>query len=289
MLCDICPRGCKIDRDNKLGFCGVSSNVKLAKTDVFMWEEPCISGTKGSGAIFFSGCNLKCCFCQNYQISSGGIGKEISVERLAEIFKELESKGVHNINLVSPSHYTNQIISALKLYRPKVPIVWNSNGYEKVETIEKLKDFIDIFLVDLKFYDEELSEKYCKAKNYFCFASKAILKMLEYKPKPVLENEILKNGVIIRHLVMPNCTEDSITILNWLSNIKNSKFLISIMGQYTPCFNSSKFPEINRPLKPVEYKVVVNKAKQLKLTDGYIQELDSCGEDFIPIWDFKGV
>ena len=254
-----------------------------------MYEEPCISGYCGSGTVFFSHCNLNCIYCQNYQISSGGIGKEISIERLAEIFKELENKGVHNINLVSPSHYTNQIISALKLYRPKVPIVWNSNGYEKVETIEKLKDFIDIFLVDLKFYNEELSEKYCKAKNYFSFASKAILKMLEYKPSPIFEDDILKSGVIIRHLVMPNCTDDSIEVLNWLSKIKNNKFLISLMGQYTPCFNSNKFPEINRPLKPVEYKVVVKKAKQLGLIDGYVQELDSCGENFIPVWDFKGV
>ena len=289
MNCDLCPRNCKIDRNKNFGFCGMTNAIKIAKADVFMWEEPCISGKNGSGAIFFSGCNLKCCFCQNYEISNGGKGKEITVQRLVEIFKELENKDVHNINLVSPSHYVNQIIDALKIYKPKIPIVWNSNGYEKVKTIKIIKDYIDIFLVDLKFYDESLSEKYCKAKNYFLYASNAIKKMLSCKPQLVFNNGLLQSGVVIRHLVMPNCTNDSIKLLEWLSKVNNAKYLISIMGQYTPCFNSYKYPEIDRPLKPIEYKIVVQKAKQLGLNNGYIQDLSSCNASFIPEWDLKGV
>ena len=289
MICDLCPRNCKIDREKISGFCGMTSTVKLAKADIFMWEEPCISGKNGSGAIFFSGCNLKCCFCQNYKISSKGLGKEITVERLAEIFKELENKGANNINLVSPSHYVNQIIEALKIYKPKIPVVWNSNGYEKVETIHKIKNFVDIFLVDLKFCNPSLSQKYCAAKDYFNFASKAIFEMLDAKPKLVFENDILQNGVIVRHLVMPNCTSDSIKILEWLSKIQHKGFLLSLMSQYTPYFNSNRYPEINRPLKPIEYKIVLQKAEELGLTNGYAQELNSCNENFIPLWDFKGV
>lgn len=293
MICDICPRNCKIDRTKYKGFCGSNESVKLAKADVFMWEEPCISGTKGSGAIFFSGCNLKCCFCQNYKISSGCFGKEISVKRLAEIFEELENQNVHNINLVSPSHYANQIIEAFKIYRPKIPIVWNSNGYEKTETIKKVSPYVDIFLVDFKFFDDNLSFKYCKAKDYFKFASAAIKKMIELKPKlnfkKVDSLNILQSGVIIRHLVMPNCTTDSIKILEWLSKLDKEKFLFSLMSQYTPYFNSSAYPEINRPIKPIEYKIVLQKAKELNLDNGFAQELESGNERYIPIWDLKGV
>ena len=159
MICELCPRNCKINRSEKLGFCGMSNTVLLAKADLFFWEEPVISGTNGSGAIFFSGCNLKCCFCQNYEISSGKKGKEITVDRLAQIFKELEQQGAHNINLVSPTHYVHQIIEALKIYKPKIPVVYNSNGYENVETIKKLKDYVDIYLVDLKFCDKNTAKQ----------------------------------------------------------------------------------------------------------------------------------
>lgn len=289
MICDICPRHCKIDRSEKFGFCGMSEKVKLAKADVFMWEEPIISGTRGSGAVFFSGCNLKCCFCQNYEISSEHFGKEISIERLAEIFFELEQKGVHNINLVSPTHYTNQIIEALNIYKPKVPVVWNSNGYETIDTIEKIGKYVDIFLVDLKFFDNALATRYCKAQNYFDIASAAIKSMLQFAPKVEIQDGIMKSGVIIRHLVMPSHTNDSIKILNWIATNLNDNFVLSLMGQYTPYFNANKFPEINRKLKPIEYKIVVNKAMELGLTNGFAQELESGDEKFIPIWDLKGV
>ena len=289
MICDICPRKCNIDRSKTAGFCGMTSTVKLAKADVFMWEEPCISGTNGSGAVFFSGCNLRCCFCQNFQISNQNFGKEISPQRLAQIFKELEGKGVHNINLVSPSHFVNQIIEALKIYRPNIPIVYNSNGYESVETIKKLKNYVDIYLVDLKFCSSELSQRYCKANNYFEVATSAIKEMISQKSKVIAQNGIMKQGVIIRHLVMPNQTADSLKVLQWIADNAKENCLVSLMCQYTPYFNAKNFPEINRKLKPIEYKIVLTRANELGLTNGYAQDMSSATEDFIPLWDLKGV
>lgn len=289
MICDICPRKCNIDRSKAVGFCGMTNTVKLAKADVFMWEEPCISGTNGSGAVFFSGCNLRCCFCQNFQISNQNFGKEISTKRLAQIFKELAEKDVHNINLVSPSHFVNQIIEALKIYKPKIPIVYNSNGYESVETIKKLKNYVDIYLVDLKFCSSELSQRYCKANNYFEVATSAIKEMISQKPKVIVQNGIMKQGVIIRHLVMPNQTADSLKILQWIADNAKENCLVSLMCQYTPYFNAKNFPEINRKLKPIEYKIVLTRANELGLTNGYAQDMSSATEDFIPLWDLKGV
>lgn len=289
MICDICPRKCNIDRSKAVGFCGMTNTVKLAKADVFMWEEPCISGTNGSGAVFFSGCNLRCCFCQNFQISNQNFGKEISTKRLAQIFKELAEKDVHNINLVSPSHFVNQIIEALKIYKPNIPIVYNSNGYESVETIKKLKNYVDIYLVDLKFCSSELSQRYCKANNYFEVATAAIKEMISQKPKVIVQNGIMKQGVIIRHLVMPNQTADSLKILQWIADNAKENCLVSLMCQYTPYFNAKNFPEINRKLKPIEYKIVLTRANELGLTNGYAQDMSSATEDFIPLWDLKGV
>ena len=289
MICDICPRKCNIDRSKAVGFCGMTNTVKLAKADVFMWEEPCISGTNGSGAVFFSGCNLRCCFCQNFQISNQNFGKEISTKRLAQIFKELAEKDVHNINLVSPSHFVNQIIEALKIYKPNIPIVYNSNGYESVETIKKLKNYVDIYLVDLKFCSSELSQRYCKANNYFEVATSAIKEMISQKPKVIVQNGIMKQGVIIRHLVMPSQTVDSLKILQWIADNAKENCLVSLMCQYTPYFNAKNFPEINRKLKPIEYKIVLTRANELGLTNGYAQDMSSATEDFIPLWDLKGV
>lgn len=289
MICDICPRKCNIDRSKAVGFCGMTNTVKLAKADVFMWEEPCISGTNGSGAVFFSGCNLRCCFCQNFQISNQNFGKEISTKRLAQIFKELAEKDVHNINLVSPSHFVNQIIEALKIYKPNIPIVYNSNGYESVETIKKLKNYVDIYLVDLKFCSSELSQRYCKANNYFEVATSAIKEMISQKPKVIVQNGIMKQGIIIRHLVMPNQTADSLKILQWIADNAKENCLVSLMCQYTPYFNAKNYPEINRKLKPIEYKIVLTRANELGLTNGYAQDMSSATEDFIPLWDLKGV
>ena len=289
MNCQICPRKCKVDRTNKKGFCGQSEDVCIAKADLFCWEEPVVSGKNGSGAIFFSGCNLKCCFCQNYQLSHDNFGKKISIKRLSEIFKELEDKGACNINLISPTHFAMQIMQALDIYKPAIPIIYNCNGYESVETIDLLAKYVDVFLVDLKFCDTNLSQKYCKAKDYFDVATKAIREMIKVQPKVVLENGLIKKGVIIRHLVMPNCIEDSKKILQWIDQNAKGKCLISLMCQYTPCFDACKFEEINRTITPLEYKVVLNFATKLGLTDGFAQDMDSAEKKYIPVWDFKGI
>lgn len=287
MICNICPRKCKINRTKTTGFCGQPNDIYLAKADLFFWEEPVISGKNGSGAIFFSGCNLKCCFCQNYQISSNHLGKKITVQRLAEIFKELEQKGAHNINLVSPSHYALQIKQALDIYRPAIPIVYNSNGYEDINTLKLLKNYIDVYLVDFKFFDEMLSQKYCKAKNYPNVAKLAISEMINQQPKTVLDNGILQKGVVVRHMIMPNCTTDSKKVLDWLAHFKTLIYL-SLMCQYTPCYNAKLYDEINRTITPLEYKIVLNYANKLQF-DGFSQDLESAKAKYIPIWDFNGV
>lgn len=267
----------------------MSDKACVAKADAFFWEEPVISGKNGSGAIFFSGCNLKCCFCQNFKLSHEHFGKEISVQRLAQIFEELEKQGVSNINLVSPTHFENQIVEALKIYRPKIPIVFNTNGYETVESLKKLEPFVDIYLTDLKFCDPNLSQKYCGAKNYFDVATKATIEMVRQKPQIKIENGLLKQGVIVRHLVMPSHTDDSKKILDWVAKNCKQNCILSLMGQYTPYYNAKKFPEINRKLKPLEYKIVLNHAIKLGFENGFAQDLSSATEDFIPIWDLKGV
>jgi putative pyruvate formate lyase activating enzyme len=227
-------------------------------------------------------------FCQNYQISSNNLGKEISVTRLAQIFKELEEKGAHNINLVTPTHYINQIIEALEIYRPKIPIVYNTNSYESTESLQKISKYVDIFLPDLKYYSQDLSIALSHAPNYFDIATKNILQMLKSQPKIIIDkNGIMQKGVIIRHLVLPNCTDDSKKILEWI-NKNASNALTSVMGQYTPYFKACENALINRKLTPLEYKIVLKKVKQLKLK-GFVQELSSADKDFIPNFNFKGV
>ncbi len=281
--CNLCSRNCNIDRSRNLGFCNASEKIKISKVMVHHWEEPVISGNKGSGAIFFSNCNLKCVFCQNYQISHEGKGTKICVDDLVHIIKYLENKGVHNINLVTPTHYTDQIIKALTIYKPSIPIVWNTNSYESHSTIEKLKDYIDIFLFDLKYKDDALSQKYSKCKDYFAVATRNILHARKYIKEDIIENNIMKKGIIVRHLVLPNNTNDSIDILNWIKeNIPTT--LISLMSQYVPCFRASEFPEINSKLKKLEYKRVLTKCQNLGL-NGFMQDIESADECFIP--DFE--
>lgn len=288
-ICNLCPRKCNINRNKNVGFCGVSNTVKIARAGLHFWEEPIISGESGSGTIFFSGCNLKCVYCQNYEISKQAFGKEISVERLAEIFKELENKGANNINLVTPSHYVTQIIEALKIYKPKVPIVYNTSGYDSVEEIKMLEGWVDVYLTDLKYYSKELSKKYSSAENYFEVATKAVLEMVKQQPKNIYENGLLKKGVIIRHLVLPNNYKDSFEVLNWIKNNLGENALVSIMGQYTPCYNAKNFEEINRKLKPIEYKLVLNYFQKIGLKNGFMQSLDSADESYIPPFNLEGV
>ena len=285
MKCNICPRKCNIDRNQAVGFCNASNSIKIAKYMLHMWEEPIISGTNGSGAIFFSHCNLKCVYCQNAQISSQGKGKEISVENLVEIIKELEQNGAHNINLVTPTHYTEQIIQALSIYKPRIPIVWNSNGYETKESIEKIKDYVDVYLVDMKYMDNNLALELSKAKDYPIICQQAIMQMRANQPKDIIKDGIMQKGVIVRHLVLPNEVDNSFKVLDWLSENLGTDTYISLMGQYTPCYLAKNMPKYNRPLKIIEYKRVINHFNKLGFTNGFYQELDSANECFIADFD----
>lgn len=288
-LCNICPRNCNINRDKTLGFCKASNKIKISKVMQHFFEEPIISGTEengtiknGSGTIFFSSCNLKCCYCQNYEISTKAQGKEVSAEGLADIFKQLENAGVNNINLVTPTHYTEQIIEALKIYKPKIPIVWNTSGYEKAETIKMLDGYVDVFLTDLKYYSGEISGKLSLAPNYFEEASKAILEMRKIVPEDITQNGLMKKGLIIRHLALPSHTEDSKQVLKWIYENLGNKTIVSLMSQYVPMGNASAYPEINRKIKPLEYKILVNKLNEYGFTNAFTQEFESAETIYTP-------
>ncbi len=282
MICNICPRGCSAERSRVLGFCGQSEKVRISKVMLHQFEEPIISVNKGSGAIFFTGCNLKCVFCQNYPISHNNKGKNISVKKLASIFKKLEKLGAVNINLVTPTHFTNQIIEALKIYRPKIPIVWNSSGYESAKTIEKLKDYVDIYLVDLKYSSNDLAMRYSKAPNYVENARASVLQMRKNQPADIIENGIMKKGVIVRLLVLPNCTSDACESLKFIASNLGNKTIVSIMSQYEPRYEAVNYAEINRKLTPLEYKRVVSRALDLGLTNAFVQELSSANSIYTP-------
>ena len=288
MKCTLCPRKCGIDRSIFHGYCSSGKEIKIAKVMAHHWEEPPISGTKGSGAIFFSGCPLKCVYCQNRDISHGGIGKEISVFRLAEIFTELQEKGVHNINLVSPTQYADKIRDALDLVRGKlkIPVVYNTGGYELPEEIEKMAGYVDVFLTDMKYYSPELSEKYSKARDYYEVASSALKAMVKQQPKCEFdENGIIKKGVIVRHLVLPSQRKDSINILDHVAEICGTNNIkLSLMSQYTPDFCAEEYPELKRRVTTFEYNSVVEHAIKLGF-DGYIQERSSASSLYTP--DFK--
>ncbi len=287
MLCNNCPRNCNVDRDNKLGFCKLNNTVQVALACVHHGEEPVISGSKGSGTIFFSGCNLKCVYCQNYQLSENNYGKEIGVERLVEIIKELEQKGVHNINLVTPTPYVQQIISALKIYKPKIPVVYNCSGYESVEALKQLNPYIDVYLTDLKYHDNSLAMKYSLCPDYFEKATLAINQMFINQPKNIFKNGTMQKGVIVRHMVLPTHSNDSMKILDWITK-NHSGATVSIMGQFTPIHKCEQFPEINRKLKPVEYKRVLSHASSLSI-EGFYQDLTSATTTEIPTFDLSGV
>ncbi len=285
MICDICPRSCRVDRAKAAGFCQETEEIRISKVMLHKYEEPLISGgekDKGSGAIFFAGCNLKCVYCQNFPISHKNKGKNISVDELANIFKDLERKGALNINLVTPTHFTVKIIEALKVYKPNIPIVWNSSGYESVETIEKLKGYVDIFLVDLKYMSDELSTKYSGAINYVEAATKSILKMRELQPKDVIEKGQMKKGVIVRHLVLPTHTDDSIKCLDFILKNLGKDTIVSIMSQYEPRYDAKKFPEIDRKITPIEYKRVVNFAIKNDMKNCFVQDLSSADSKYTP-------
>ncbi len=289
--CTLCPRECGIDRTVTAGYCGGSNIIKAARAELHFWEEPCISGKKGSGTVFFSGCTLKCCFCQNYKISAENIGKEISVERLAEIFIELQDKGAENINLVNPTHYVPFIIEALDMVKSRlvIPVVYNSGGYEKTDTIALLDGYVDIYLPDIKYKSSIISKKYSKAENYFEVAAKAIEKMYEQVGEIKYKDNLLKKGVIIRHLVLPGNRKDSIELLDWIAQtFDKDKILVSLMSQYTPFYRSGDYPEINRRVSTFEYNKVLEHAQKLGL-NGFMQEKSSAKEEYTPDFDMTGI
>lgn len=289
--CKICPHNCGVNRLNgNIGRCKSNGNIKLAMASIHNFEEPCISGENGSGTVFFSNCNMNCVFCQNYKISQQGLGREISIKELAEIFIDEQNKNAENINLVTPTMYVYHIIEAIKIAKNKglkIPIVYNSNGYENVETIKKLKGYIDIYLPDLKYYDDDLAFKYSGVKNNFENATSAIKEMYNQVGSPVLdENGMMKKGLIIRHLVLPNNLQNSKDVLKWINDNIDKKVFVSVMAQYFPTNKAKDFPEINRKLTKEEYEEIENYLYSLDLDNGYIQELGEHEEEYVP--DFEG-
>lgn len=288
-ICNQCPRKCNIDRDSKTGICGVNSEYKIARAALHYWEEPCISGEKGSGTVFFSGCSLKCVFCQNSVISDGCFGKEISEERLIEIFKELEDSGADNINLVSPTQYALQLADTLSKYKPDIPVVYNTGGYDSVESLKALDGLIDIYLTDMKYVSPSVSKKYSRAENYFEVCSKAVLEMRRQQPEDIFENGLMKKGMIIRHLVLPGNISQGMKMLNWVDENLSNQTIISLMGQYMPCAKAADYPTINRKISKREYDTVILHAEKLGFENVYIQELDSSSQEYIPDFDLTGV
>ena len=285
--CELCPHNCKVNRLNgEIGRCKCKNKVKIALASVHYYEEPCISGENGSGTIFFSGCNLNCKFCQNYEISQLGKGIEITIEELSDIFIKQQNKGVNNINLVTPTMYVYQIIEAIKIARKKgldIPIIYNSNGYENIETIKKLNGYIDVYLPDLKYYDDEIAYKYSGINNYFENAKSAILEMQKQVGAPKLnENGIIQKGLIIRHLVLPNNIENSEKILRWIKSNINEEVYISIMAQYFPSYKAKQMNDINRKLSEEEYSKIEDLVYELDIKNGYMQELGEHEEEYVP-------
>ncbi|MEI3391116.1 MAG: radical SAM protein [Clostridia bacterium] len=285
--CTICPHNCKINRNNgQIGRCRSGDKVKIALASVHNYEEPCISGKNGSGTIFFSNCNLSCIYCQNYKISQLGKGYELSVEELANIMLKQQEKGVNNINLVTPTMYVYQIIEAIKIARKrglKIPIIYNTNGYENVKTIQDLNGYVDIYLPDLKYYSNEISKKYSKIDNYFKYATEAIKEMYKQVGSPIFdENGIIKKGLIIRHLVLPNHLQNSKHILKWIKENMPEDTYVSVMAQYFPTYKAKEDNLINRKLNKKEYREIEEFLYTLNLENGYMQELGEHEEEYVP-------
>ena len=288
--CTICPHNCKINRTKNPGRCKSTDKIKIALYSIHNFEEPCISGEKGSGTIFFSNCNMNCVFCQNYEISQLGRGKEITIEELANIMIKQQERNVQNINLVTPTSYALHIVEAIKIARKKglkIPIVYNTNGYESVETLKLLEGYVDIYLPDLKYYYNDLAKKYSKVDNYFEIATKAIQEMYRQVGMPVLdENGVMKKGLMIRHLILPNEVQNSKKVLKWIKENIDSNVYVSIMAQYFPTYKAKEIPEIARKITKEEYEKVENYLYELDLENGYIQELGEHEEEYVPTWEY---
>lgn len=305
--CTLCPRMCRVNRHKRTGFCGCTDTLTAARAALHHWEEPCLCGApdrqQGSGTVFFSGCTLRCCFCQNHDISSGHYGKALTSGQLARIFLNLQDQGACNINLVTPTQFLPQILEALHQvkHRLAIPVVYNCGGYEREETVAALKHYVDIWLPDFKYFDNRLAARYSGAPDYFETAAAAIRQMIdqtgppEYFPEnpgPVCSPAVplLKKGVIIRHMVLPSHRLDSIALLNWISgHFPRGQYLVSLMSQYTPVFHSSNYPNLNRRITSYEYYKVVDEAIRLGLTEGFMQEKSSAREEYTPPFDLEGL
>ena len=291
--CKLCPRNCGVDRTKRAGFCGAGEKIRVALVSLHKWEEPCLVGENGAGTVFFSHCNLKCVYCQNFEISSGGRGEEISIERLAEIFLEQQARGAANVELVTPTHYVPQICAALDLAKAnglKLPVVYNTSAYENLSTLELLRDRVDIFLPDLKYFSDEPAVTFSSAPDYFAAASAAIRKMFELVGEPRFSaGGNMTRGVIVRHLILPNFRRDSIKILDWLYENFGDRIFISLMNQYTPVFRAGEYKKISRRLTTFEYDSVVEHAVEIGVENCYIQTGRTAEEKFIPRFDGSGV
>ena len=290
--CDICPHNCNINRNKgEIGRCKSTNKIKIALYSIHKFEEPCISGDKGSGTVFFSNCNMNCIYCQNYEISQLGKGKEITIEELAQIFLKQQEKEVENINLVTPTSYIPQIIESIKLAKNKglsIPIVYNTNGYEKIETLKLLEGYIDVYLPDLKYAENDLGLKYSKVNNYFEIATKAIKEMVRQVGGPKFnEKEIITSGVIIRHLVLPNQIENSKKVLKWIKENLPKDIYVSVMAQYFPTYKAKNVENLNRKLTKEEWEEIENYIEEIKIENGYIQELGEHEEEYVPKWEFE--
>ena len=295
MKCELCPRKCKVDRSKDTGYCQMGEKITAARAALHYWEEPCISGDKGSGTVFFSGCVMRCVFCQNSKISRDKYGKEITEERLSEIFLELQSLGALNINLVNPTHFVTQIIKALENAKKNglnIPIVYNSGGYERVETLKLLDGLIDVYLPDVKYFSDELAVRLSKANGYFDIAMNAVEEMVRQTGRPVFdENKIILRGTIVRHLVLPNCYKDSIEVIKRVGERFGDKILFSLMSQYTPFGEvkiSPDYEKLNRRITTFEYKKALDAVIESNLR-GFMQEKSSAKEEYTPSFDLKGL
>jgi len=269
-----------------VGYCK-SKSLKINKATLHYFEEPIISGISGSGTIFFTGCNLRCIFCQNYEVSHLNNGIEITIQNLVDIFKKFEKIGANNINLVTPTHYTTEIIKALKIYKPKIPVIFNTSGYEKPQTIKKLKGLADIFIFDIKYYSSDLSLEYSSCKDYFDYAIKSLKMARKILPQDIIENDLMKKGIIVRHLVLPSHSFDSIKIIDEIYKNLGNNTIVSLLNQYTPCFKAKEHKILKNKVKPIEYKRVINHLIKLNFNNAYTQESSACGTDCIPNFNEK--
>lgn len=292
--CLLCPRKCGINRAaGQTGVCGVSAEIRVARAALHYWEEPCISGEKGSGAVFFSGCSLHCVFCQNREISDGKVGKIISKERLRDIFLELKAKGANNINLVTPGQYIPDIVWAVRdarRYGMELPIVYNTSGYENADELKQLEGIVDVYLPDFKYMDSALSAKYSRAKDYPSVAKQAISEMVRQQPKVVIDDAtgLIQKGVIVRQLLLPGHVNDAKVILKYLHDTYQDSIYISMMSQFTP-IALKDYPEINRTVTRREYERLIDYAIKIGITNAFIQEGNVAKDSFIPAFDCEGV